>query len=284
MTINLLLLNVLNVHTSQLYVQHLSNKYPIHFNISEKCDWDNNNFDFNDYKPESFQIITRMLAELYSLYGIKSILRDGSLLHTFRQIKTDMDMDIYMIIPKNMTFGNSYSKIIALIDSKNEYQGVELEYQNIFLMGLFWDRSDSVRLSYNGIKITDINVLHETFLNDPELQTPCLEQMECDYPDNDTYIQKNYHHIKTKNLFGNLCKCQYMDSQLFCFNFNAEKYLEIRYGSDFRTPIPGGDNYSLVYERPLSIWRFIIRNFPILKKFKRFFEGHQNEPNQFSKD
>jgi hypothetical protein len=68
-----------------------------------------------------------------------------------------------------------------------------------------------------------------------------------------------------------------MNSELLCFNNNGEKYLEIRYGKDFRIPKAGGNNYDLIYERPKTFFRWILRKIPFLFDIKYLFEGHQNE-------
>ena len=275
----ILILNYLilyNVHISPISKYEM---IPTRFNISEKCDWENETFDFNDYKPESFEIISKFLEKLDTEYNIKSIIRDGSFLHTFRQRKADMDMDIYMIIPNELTFVECYVLIKSLLNNKR----LKFEHQNMLLTSIFWDKSDAVRISYDGKKIVDINVLHESFINDKKLQIPCFEQMKCD-DKLDEYLEKNIRYIKTNNLFENLCKCNYMGSSLYCFNSNAAKYLEIRYGKNFRIPIEGDNSYDLIYERPKGLWRWIIRKFPFIFEIKYLFEGHRDESNHFNKD
>jgi hypothetical protein len=259
----------INIHTSSEI-----NLEKVDFNISPICNWYKSSFDFSDYHPYEFELISSFFEKLIKLWGIKIILRDGSFLHTFRQIKADMDMDVYMIIPNDMSFKEAYNIIEIEIEVFNAE--LKFEHQNILITGIFWEKSDAVRISYKGKKIVDINVLHETFINDPQLQNPCFEKMKCNMID-DEYINKNLKFIKTDNLFTNLCKCNYMNSELLCFNNNGEKYLEIRYGKDFRIPKAGGNNYDLIYERPKTFFRWILRKIPFLFDIKYLFEGHQNE-------
>lgn len=268
---------IFNVHITNPFYNIVNTiESDSHFNISSECDWKTNEFDFSDYKPDSFILIAELLGSIDKNHNIKSILRDGSFLHTFRNQKADMDMDIYMIIPYYLKFSESYKMITDTINKNKKYRDLKFEYQNILLSSIFWDKSDAVRISYKGKKILDIDVIHERFINDDNLQYPCFKQMDCKMI-NDKYIKQNIHYIKTKNLFENLCKCNYMDTELYCFNMNGEKYLEIRYGKNFRTPVAGGNNYDLIYERPKYIWRSIISKIPWITKLKRLFEGHQTE-------
>lgn len=246
------------------------------YNITNNCDWQNISFNFSDYKPNSIVLISELLEKIYDKYKIKFILRDGSFLHTFRRKKADMDMDIYMIIPKNMNFKTSYNLIKNFINLNKKYSELKFEYQNILLTNIFWEKSDSVRISYQGKKICDISVLTEEFLNDKKLKNPCFARMNCNKP-KEKYLIDNLKYIKTKNLFTNLCKCKYMDSELFCFNKNGKKYLEIKYGKDFLIPQDKGNNYSFHYERPKKIFMLILNKFPKLLNIKRIFAGHQNE-------
>ena len=100
-------INKYNVHTSQSYVDSISYLEPNAFIINEgNCEWMNeNNTRFGNKTWSShpnvneLSLASTFLEELYRQYGILSIIRHGSLLHRYRGIKGDDDMDIYMIIP-----------------------------------------------------------------------------------------------------------------------------------------------------------------------------------------
>ena len=270
---------IFNVHLSPYYVQHRARLFPASFNISHQCSWNKKPHNFSDYKPRPLVLIAHALSDIYVKLGIKSVLRDGSLLHVYRHVKADDDMDIWMIIPKNMTLSNGYDKVKHVMRSNSSYTDLLFEHQNMVLMSLFYQYSDAVRISYKGLKIVDINVLHETFINDPSVQTPCLKQMECGLRDDDAQFLRQFHIIRTKNLFENLCKCQFMDAELFCVSAAGE-YLELRYGKNFTKPIAKEDFVrprQMIYERPFKTWRNVIYNVPVIAQLKPYFEGHQNE-------
>ncbi|KAH3792828.1 hypothetical protein DPMN_146327 [Dreissena polymorpha] len=60
-------------------------------------------------------LIARMFAEVHALYGIMTVLREGSLLHVYRRHKADADMDTWLIVPRHMTVAHAYELIQSTI-------------------------------------------------------------------------------------------------------------------------------------------------------------------------
>ena len=150
-------------------------------------------------------------------------------------------------------------------------------------MSLIVDKSDTIFMYYDDFKFLDIAIIHETFINDENKQYGCQCGFKCDPKKDieftDSHVRK--HHVSTSELFGNLCKCDYFGSTLFCFDKgNAAHYLAHNYLDDFMTPNPNQpvkDRYCSLYVRPYPLWIKLVNMIPqkTLNSFKQLFVSHQ---------
>jgi len=273
-----------NVHTSQQYVNALYTADANTFDVQNTCSWDNNRtINKNHPNTNALQLASRFLNDLHQKSGIISIIRCGSFLHRYRGIRGDDDMDIYMIIPQRMTIKQANTEIHDLLQSNFEYsESLRIDSQNPYLMAMIMDKSDQMHMFYDKKKFVDIEVIHESFIIDKynQYQYPCMCGFHCKPKDEqhyDSHFQKHY--IPTSELFGDLCKCDYFGSELFCFNDGGYHYLAMLYNDDFMKPNKNfpKDKHCLLYPRPYTHWINIMHLFPsqTIKNIKQQFVQYQ---------
>ena len=193
-----------------------------------KCKfWPKTTFDDSPskYQSDRFQHSISMLREMVDL-GFIVILRQASLLHSFRGIPTDRDVDIFLLTPSSWDFQKTISSL--------NHHGVA----SWAVPGLDWIMDRGTRAQIEGADI-DMDVINEALFENVVYQ----EQVQALYD------------IDILNAVQDLCDCEYFGVRTLCFDRDSESILRGIYGAGFMTPgdTEGYSDFTLLF--PRWLWR-----------------------------